>query len=123
MATKGERRRHWRYPAAFEVRLGEGIGVSHNVSASGLYLETDSPLAPGQRIAFSLTLNKIYPDVPLELQCTGTIVRIERRGRRRGVAMTIDSWSLQPSQHVSTVQQGQRLADTWGSSPRLTPSG
>ena len=123
MATKGERRRHWRYPAALEVRLGEGTGVSHNVSASGIYLETDTPLEPGQRIAFSLTLDKIYPDVPLDLQCTGIIVRVERHARQRGVAVTIDSWSFEPSRHGSAVQRVQGLGDTRCSSPRLTPLG
>jgi len=108
MSRNGERRRHWRYPATLEIRLGQSRGVSQNVSASGLYLETDAPLVPGQTITFSLTLNEIYPDVPLDLRCTGIIVRVEPRGRRRGVAVTIDSWSFKPSTHVSAVQQGQR---------------
>src|SRR5262249_11535164 len=105
MSTKVERRRHWRYPASLEVRLGEGTGVSHNVSASGIYLETDTPLEPGQRITFSLTLDRIYPDVPLDLQCTGIIVRVERHAGQRRIAVTIDSWSFEQSKHGSATRR------------------
>jgi hypothetical protein len=111
MSRTDERRRNWRFPATLDIRLGQGSGVSHNVSASGLYLETDAPLVTGQPITFSLMLNELYPDVPLDLQCTGIIRRIEPRGRRWGVAVTIDSWSFKRSTHVGAVQQGQRPGD------------
>lgn len=92
-----ERRRGWRYPANLDVSLGKGTAVSRDVSASGVYFETDASLVPGQPITFSFTLNKYYPDVQLDLQCTGTIVRVEQRGGRVGVAATIDSWSFEPA--------------------------
>lgn len=65
---------------------------------------------PGQPITFSLTLNKVYPDVQLDLQCTGTIVRVEQHRGRRGIAATIDSWSFEPSKHASAGQQGQSVS-------------
>jgi PilZ domain len=100
-----ERRRGWRYPVSIDVGLGKGTGVSRDVSASGMYFETDASLAPGQHIAFSFTLDKVYPHVQLTLQCTGKIVRVEQRGKRLGVAVTIDSWSFKPS-HYAGGQAG-----------------
>jgi hypothetical protein len=95
-SSADERRRDWRYSATLEVRLSNSIGISRNVSASGMYLEIDAPLVPGQSIAFTLMLDKAYPDVQLELHCTGTIVRVEPHGEGQGIAVTIDSWSLEP---------------------------
>lgn len=91
-----DRRRAWRYPANLGVSLDSGQGVSRDVSASGIYFETDAALAPGQTISFSFKLDNIYPDVQLDLHCKGKIVRVEQRGGQLGVAATIDAWSFEP---------------------------
>jgi PilZ domain-containing protein len=97
MAVNGaDRRRAWRYPAHLGVSLDSGTGVSCDVSASGIYFETDAALSPGETIAFSFNLEDIYPDVRLDLHCTGKIVRVEQRGGQLGVAATIDAWSFEP---------------------------
>ena len=92
-----DRRRAWRYPVNLDVNLDNGRGVSRDVSASGIYFETDAALTPGQLINFSFVLEKVYPDVRLDLQCAGRIVRVDQRGGRLGVAVTIDNWSFEPS--------------------------
>jgi hypothetical protein len=92
-----DRRRAWRYPVHLDVNLENGKGVSRDVSASGIYFETDAALTPGQVINFSFCLEKVYPDVRLDLKCAGTIARIDQRGGRVGVAVTIDAWSFEPS--------------------------
>jgi len=93
-----ERRQAWRYPVNLDVAVEKKKAVSRDVSASGIYFETDASLAPGQSISFAFTLEQVYPDVRLELQCMGRIVRVERRAGRLGVAATIDSWSFKPSE-------------------------
>ena len=92
-----ERRQAWRFPVSLDVNLGSGKGVSRDVSASGIYFETDAALAPGKLISFSFSLEKVYPDVRLDLQCVGKIVRVDKRNGRVGVAATIDTWSFEPS--------------------------
>jgi hypothetical protein len=106
-----DRRRAWRYPVTLDVAVESHNAISRDVSASGIYFETDASLVPGQQISFALTLERVYPDVRLDLQCLGKIVRVERRNGRLGVAATIDSWSLDPSDRPD----GQR-------SQRGTPS-
>jgi hypothetical protein len=92
-----ERRRGWRYPLNLGVSLGRSTGLSRDVSASGVFFETDASVSPGQVITFSFTLNDVYPELRLALQCKGKIVRVEQHEGRLGVAATIESWSLEPS--------------------------
>jgi PilZ domain len=89
--TLEERRRTWRYPVILDVDLIDGKGISRDVCSAGIYFETDATLPTGHVISFSFALEKVYPDVRLELQCTGRIVRVDRRGRRIDVGATIDS--------------------------------
>jgi Tfp pilus assembly protein FimT len=91
-----DRRQAWRYPAHLGVSLDSGTGVSRDVSASGIYFETDAALSPGETIAFSFSLEHIYPDVRLDLHCRGKIARVEQRGGQLGVAATIEAWSFEP---------------------------
>jgi PilZ domain len=101
VVSSADRRRAWRYPASLGVSLDSGQGVSRDVSASGIYFETDAALAPGQTISFSFNLDNIYPDVRLDLHCKGKIVRVEQRGGQLGVAATIDAWSFEPPRPAS----------------------
>src|SRR5262245_25156914 len=91
-----DRRQAGRYPVTLDVAVDHHKAISRDVSASGIYFETDASLSRGQTISFAFTLERVYPDVRLDVQCVGTIVRVERRDGRRGVAVTIDSWSFEP---------------------------
>ncbi len=92
-----ERRQAWRYPVSLDVKLKKGEGVTRDLSSSGVFFETEQPLTPGQLISFSFSLEKAYADVRLDLQCKGRIVRVERGGRKLGVAVRIEWWSFEPA--------------------------
>jgi hypothetical protein len=109
-----DRRRAWRYPANLGVNLDAGKGISRDVSASGIYFETETPFAPGQTIAFSFNLEQLYPDVRLELHCKGKIVRVEQRGEQLGVAATIDAWSLEPPGESEVENEGSEASEVNG---------
>ena len=72
------------------VRLDRGVGVTQNVSASGVFFETNVDHAEGSKISFAIEL-----DGPggkkLMLRCRGEIVRVERRDGKVGVAARIVS--------------------------------
>jgi PilZ domain len=102
-----DRRGSWRYPVTLDVAVDNHRAISRDVSASGIYFETDASLAPGRTISFAFSLERVYPDVRLALQCVGTIVRVERRNGRRGVAATIDSWSFEPLELLAAGSRRQ----------------
>ena len=81
-----ENRRGARMFVTRPVRLGGRTGITRNISTSGIFFETDVDYAPGSEIIFAI-------DGPAEsnliLRCRGTIVRIEHRTGKVGVAVEI----------------------------------
>lgn len=61
-----------RLPMRFPVVLERGNGWTRDVSASGVYFETDEAFTPGAPIRFSLLLEHVYP-TPFRLECQGQI--------------------------------------------------
>jgi len=86
-ATGSEKRQGERVDAAFAVRLGQASGVTRNVSASGIYFETQAALSVGGRINFAVDLE--IAGAGMVLSCLGEIVRIDQRGDQQGVAIRI----------------------------------
>ncbi len=105
MAT-GERREA-RISAARPVRLDRGNGVTRNVSASGVYFETNMGYAAGSLISFAIELDAPRGE-KLMLRCRGEIVRVESHDGKVGVAAKI----------LSSKLESKRMA----SGPGLAPS-
>ncbi len=80
--------------AALRVTLDGGTGVTQNVSASGMFFETDASYAPGSQIRFAVDLET--PSGKMILTCHGDIVRVERREKRVGVAVRITESVIRP---------------------------
>ena len=79
-----------RVPAVLPVTLEHGAGITRNVSASGLFFETDQLLTPGAAINFSLEFENARGG-PLRLKCEARIVRVEQQVGKIGVAAAITS--------------------------------
>ena len=87
--AKGDRdkRAGERVLAALSVRLGGATGVTRDVSASGIFFETDASYGLGNLISFTVEFDA--PGGKMLLKCRGDIVRIEPRGTQVGVAVKI----------------------------------
>lgn len=72
------------------VILEEGVGVTRDISTTGIYLKTPLSYAPGDRVKFTLELEYAVPDGPMHFTCVGRVVRVEKIGEEYGVASTID---------------------------------
>jgi hypothetical protein len=82
-----------RVSTACPVDLGTSSGVTRDVSASGMFFETDATLSLGNEITFSVELDT--PGGNLTLRCRGSIVRLEPRENRVGVAVKITESKLE----------------------------
>ncbi len=82
------KRQEERISVARPVRLDRGVGVTRNVSASGVFFETDVDHAPGSKISFAIELDGPQGE-KLMLKCQGEIVRVEHRDGKVGVAAKI----------------------------------
>lgn len=97
MSQAEESRREERVRAALRVDLGgNGVGVTRDVSASGIFFETDVTYSPGNPIAFTIDIDA--PAGKMVLQCRGEIVRVEARESRVGVAVKILESVLKPGE-------------------------
>lgn len=71
-----------------------GQGVTRDISASGLYFETDSELQVDSAVDFEIELQTSAG--PVKLVARGTVMRIEQTGDRTGVAVKLLSSCLEP---------------------------
>ncbi|PNB70545.1 PilZ domain-containing protein [Pseudomonas sp. GW456-E7] len=74
--------------------IGGGNGVTRDISASGLYFETDSEQQVGSLIDFEIELDA--PGGPMKFRAQGQIVRIESLGDRAGVGVKLLASRLVP---------------------------
>lgn len=83
-------RREERFPAALAIAMEGASGVARDVSASGIYFETDAELVEGSPLHFTVEFED-SPGRPLRLQCEARVVRVEKRGGKIGVGASIHS--------------------------------
>jgi len=81
-----EQRKEERVRAALRVQLADdAVGVTRDVSASGLFLETSAPYAARSPICFTIEIPG--PTGKMLLSCRADILRIERQESRLGIAV------------------------------------
>lgn len=80
-----DKRRGERVAATLPVGLGKAAGIARDVSASGMYLETDASYSLGTTVNLELDLDTPWGQVTFK--CQGKIVRVERRDEKVGVAV------------------------------------
>lgn len=91
-----DKRTEERVSTELPVDLGTATGVTRDVSASGIFFETDASYAVGNEI--DLTVEFDTPGGKMMLKAHGNIVRIERRDAKVGVAVKITESKMEPAE-------------------------
>ena len=77
------------------VDLQHAKGVTHDVSATGVYFETDLKFEKGSLIRFKINFDTPVEGNRTQLECTGRIVRVETHGAGKvGIAVEFDEQKL-----------------------------
>ncbi len=97
--VSARRTREERVRTALPVHLDRGTGITRDVSASGVFFETDTNYTAGSEISFSIELDS--PGGKMMLRCQGQIVRVEHRDGKVGVAAKIIESRLEPVKKVT----------------------
>ena len=84
-----EQRRFCRFDTALPVSLEGGAGRTHNVSAHGIYFETDVQQRVGSFV--NLTVEFTLHGRTHRLLCEGKVLRVDDRDGRVGVAARLVS--------------------------------
>ena len=79
-----------RIPIEVPLILEHGIGITRDISFSGIYFNTQESYAPGDYMRFTLELEFAIADGPVNLDCQGYVLRVEKVGEQYGIASTID---------------------------------
>ena len=79
-------RRGERYKLALPVQLNDGIGITRDISTSGLFFETARAYAIGDPIRLLLNFEQET------LQCEARVVRVEPRNGQFGIAVELTSY-------------------------------
>jgi hypothetical protein len=83
-------RRDERFDSDLRIKLDRGDGRMRNVSASGVYFETDVELKPGESLKFTLEFSGLQIGV-VSARCEARVVRVDPRGALRGVGASFES--------------------------------
>jgi hypothetical protein len=89
-----DRRKAPRFQVALPVELPEGTGITRDLSACGVFFETDRVFAVEEVIQFALVLEHIDPSRPVRLRCRGQVVRVERGDHTMEVAVAVKAYRL-----------------------------
>ena len=96
-ADARRRNDRWRHRANVGMRvfLNSAIGVTRDISASGVYFWISGTYAVGQTIRFSIELKRARGS--MMRKCKGKIVRVEPQDHRRvGLAVRITESTMVP---------------------------
>lgn len=91
-----ERRSAARHKVRLTVETDHGAGITRDVSLHGLFLVTDYPLSPGERLQLRLALPDRGNPTPLWVAGWGSVVRVESTGGAVGAAIAIQEEGLHP---------------------------
>lgn len=72
------------------VEFRGGTGVTRDLSVNGVFFVCDTPMVVGSRLSVSILFDDNLADMPVRMDCKGTIVRIEQLSGKVGVAMRLD---------------------------------
>jgi hypothetical protein len=100
------RRTGKRFPLELPITIvqkgkGKSAGTTANVSAAGVFIESQATIEVGSPIEFDITLpgKVVGTDHDVQIHCKGRVVRSEEKdkkknSRKRGVACVIDQYKF-----------------------------
>lgn len=101
-SSQEEKRTEQRIRAGLRVSVDGVVGITRDVSESGIFFETDASYAAGSEI--SLFIDVDTPGGRITLACRGDIVRVERHATRVGVAVKIVETTIGPAESTQGRQ-------------------
>ncbi len=75
-SVKANIAREERLPTTLPIQLDQGLGIARDISASGVFFETEVNYQPGSEIRFSVEFDG--PWGKMMMKCQGQVVRVEQ---------------------------------------------
>lgn len=74
------------------IRVGANLGTIRDISDDGIYFVIDEEVKLDGDIRFSIDLEHVIPEKPLQLKCQAVILRTEDFDGQTGVAAKINKY-------------------------------
>ena len=87
-----------RVSSELPLEIGGIAGLTRNVSATGVYLETTADQVPGSRVHFVVEVN--VKGELLKMVCAGEVTRVEHKAGTVGVAVKLTSSFFTDTDHA-----------------------
>ena len=86
-----------RLPVAFHLKNGEQPGETRNISANGVLLQVDAPVAVGAIVEFEISMPSEILGAPTDVvvSCRGRIVRSFEEESHHWVGVVIDEYKFE----------------------------
>ena len=84
-----------RFEIGVPVEAKSGVGVTRDLSTSGVYFTCEHGMPLGSRISLTIVLDRANPSHRLRLHCHGEVVRLEEVGESVGIAVKIEEYTVQ----------------------------
>src|SRR5659263_164289 len=78
-----------RFGAKLPVEMNGIPGLTRNISATGIYFETETDQAPGPRVHF--TVEVVVRGEKSKLPCDGEVIRVDQKDGTTGIAVKLES--------------------------------
>lgn len=93
-----------RFNTELAVEMAGVPGLTRNISASGIYFETESAQVPGSRVCFTVEVHA--RGEKFKLACEGEVVRVDRCGGVLGIAAKLERSFFSDLVEVVRLQSG-----------------
>lgn len=93
-----------RFETALPVEFGNLHGLARNISATGIYFETEAEPALGSHLYFAVELT--VRGEKLKLVCDGQVIRVDYKEGVRGIAAKLDGSFFSNPAEVLDVDAG-----------------
>jgi len=77
-----------RFATELPIEMGRVHGLTRNISATGIYFETENAQEPGSRVHLSVEV--VIHGERLKLICDGKVVRVDHKDGVLGIAAKLD---------------------------------
>ncbi|MDO8263344.1 MAG: PilZ domain-containing protein [Gallionella sp.] len=98
-----------RFDTRLPVEMGRIQGLTRNISATGIYFETETAPEPGSRVHFSVEVH-VHGEKQ-KLVCDGEVVRVDHQNGMLGIAARLTGSFFSDAAEVIDIETGS-LAGT-----------
>ncbi|GFO64437.1 PilZ domain-containing protein [Geomonas paludis] len=95
-----------RFKGEIPLEIKQGMGITRDFSACGLYFFTDQQVSLGENLELVMLLEHLNQEHKVRLRCQADVVRVEPEADRFGIAVAITRHLVDPAGDTAATVTG-----------------